>query len=241
MPKPTQLILAIDRHTEIAEAALVPAMGDQGKRARRSYLNSAGLSPELIAQVAIPDAFAEELLDAAEDAVESMAEVAFGYALDTLPPSFAGATVTEVSRQSAIRGVLNGTAQHIREVNAYTRSKVRDLIIRASEQGLDNTEIAGQVERLVGDLTTKDGRLIPRRVRSRTIARTETAWASGRAEGAAWREVGVQQVEIYDGDGCGWIGHDDPDTAGGSVRSLNAYESQPLSHPNCVRTASPKG
>ena len=45
----------------------------------------------MLAQLMIPNAFAEEIFAAAEDAVRDMSEFAFGYALDTLPSGFAGA------------------------------------------------------------------------------------------------------------------------------------------------------
>ena len=240
MPPPAQLILAIEQHSELAEASLIPQMLDQGKRARRTFLNAGpDLGAEMLSQMLIPNAFAGELFDAAEDAVADMSEFAFGYALDTLPAAFEGVVVTEVSRQTAIQGVLANVSDHIVDVNDYTRTRVRDLITRASIDGLDNAEIAGGIERLVGDLETKDGRLVPRRVRSRTIARTETAFASASSETAAWKEVGVRQVMVFDGIGCGWSSHDDPDSANDTIRELGEYEGQPLSHPNCVRTAAP--
>ena len=72
-----------------------------------------------------------------------------------------------------------------------------------------------------------------------TIARTEVAQASAAAASAVWDELGVQWVDIWDGSGCGWTTHDDPDKANGSRRTLEAYQAQPLSHPNCRRVALP--
>lgn len=47
---------------------------------------------------------------------------------------------------------------------------------------------------------------------------------------------GAKFVEVFDGPDCGWTTHDDPDTANGTVRSLQAAFAFPISHPRCVRS-----
>lgn len=68
-----------------------------------------------------------------------------------------------------------------------------------------------------------------------TIIRTETAWASGAGASSAWRSVGVQYVEISDGQ--------DFDTpcieADGKIVPIEWYEANIIEHPNCTRAAIP--
>jgi len=50
---------------------------------------------------------------------------------------------------------------------------------------------------------------------------------------------GVTQVEVIDGDDCGWEEHDSGDLADGTTRTMNEAEANPISHPNCRRVFVP--
>jgi hypothetical protein len=72
--------------------------------------------------------------------------------------------------------------------------------------------------------------------RAYLIALTETGNAFNQAAIAGYRSSGlVDFVEVLDGPDCGWSSHRDPDLAHGSIRSLEAAQRQPLSHPRCQR------
>jgi hypothetical protein len=76
----------------------------------------------------------------------------------------------------------------------------------------------------------------PTSSRSYLIALTETGQAFNRASINAYASSGlVDFVEVFDGAGCGWTKHDDPDLAHGSVRTLEDAASHPLAHPRCQR------
>jgi len=76
--------------------------------------------------------------------------------------------------------------------------------------------------------------------RAQTIALTETATAYNLAASAGYRESGlIDEVEVYDGEECGWTEHDDPDLADGSTRTLDEADDYPTAHPNCQRAFGP--
>ena len=222
------ILAEIDRHSIEAEAVLITALAAQGGMARRAYLDLPDFGVELQAGLIVPDAFAQDLIDAAAPPVRAMAETAIDLAEVDVPDRL---------REGIIIGTMAGTAQHLAAVNGYTREKVGELLIKMAGDPRD--EVGRAIQMLVGDLLEEDGRLVPKVARSRTIAQTEVAWASGRTQASAWGEVGVQQVEIFDGPACGWTTHDDSDHASGSIRTLAEYHARPLSHPRCIRTAIP--
>lgn len=240
MPPPRTLQQTIEDNTTIATFALAEQMVDQGRKARMTFLAIHDFpTTAILAEQIVPDEFVDELFEAAEDTLQQMATYSFGYAVDTLPAGYPTNRITEVGRQAAVRGVLDDVAAHMVTPNQIVRERVRSAIIDSASKEHTVAQVADRIEMIVGDLVAKDGRFIPAHKRSRTIARTETAWASGKAETEAWKMSEVTLVSIFDGDGCGWNGHDDPDLADGKIVQLSAYEAQILSHPHCVRTAAP--
>lgn len=76
--------------------------------------------------------------------------------------------------------------------------------------------------------------------RSLNIARTELGYAANAGSAARYKASGlVHAVRVYDGDGCGWRSHDDPDKANGSIRPLHEAEQYTLAHPSCSRAFGP--
>ena len=237
MPAPAELLAAIDAHADEAERALSALMVGQGERARVAMLSSGGGAASAVALSVVPDAFADELFDAAEGIVSDMALLSANFAIDALPAGFG--SITEVGLADIAGGVLDEVAEHMTQANEFMRERVRTAIIRGASDEHTVETIAEQIEMMVGDLITVDGRLVPAHARSKLIARTETAFASGTAEAEAWNETGVTEVQIFDSPDCGWNGHDDPEKPDGNIYSLARYRGQVLSHPNCVRTAAP--
>jgi hypothetical protein len=62
------------------------------------------------------------------------------------------------------------------------------------------------------------------------IARTEAAVAYNRGAIAAFRDAGVQRVEVVDG-----TDDDDCAEANGSIWTVDEADSNPIEHPNCTR------
>ena len=73
------------------------------------------------------------------------------------------------------------------------------------------------------------------RGQARTIARTESAYATAESATAQYADVGVRRVLISDGQdfdaACA--------AAHGQVWLTEEWAARPLEHPNCRRTASP--
>ncbi|MFG2540673.1 hypothetical protein ACGFU4_36085 [Streptomyces sp. NPDC048511] len=55
------------------------------------------------------------------------------------------------------------------------------------------------------------------------------------AVGTAYEQLGVTQVKVRDGAGCGWATHRDPDTADGTIRDIDDALAHPVAHARCVR------
>lgn len=131
--------------------------------------------------------------------------------------------------------VRSHLAELVAGVTERTREVIRSYVATAIERGYSIEQLVGGVDDagFLG-LEAIFGQ------RAQTIALTETATAYNLSSSAAWRDSGlVEQVVIFDGDDCGWDGHDDPDLADGSVRTLDEFDETPISHPNCQRAAGP--
>nr|WTB35025.1 hypothetical protein OG781_41160 [Streptomyces sp. NBC_00830] len=62
----------------------------------------------------------------------------------------------------------------------------------------------------------RNGARVPGWAESVTLAKSAVAYNSGTLNRA--REAGVQYMQVFDGAGCGWTSHKDPDKAGTSWR-----------------------
>lgn len=71
-----------------------------------------------------------------------------------------------------------------------------------------------------------------------TLAKSAVAYNAGTLNRA--REAGVRYMEVFDGAGCGWTSHQDPDKAGGTVRTVEEAADWPISHPRCRRAFGPR-
>lgn len=66
------------------------------------------------------------------------------------------------------------------------------------------------------------------------------ATANAGAIRTALDELGCEWLEVRDGHGCGWETHGDPDTAHGTVRTIQDALAHPLAHPRCRREFVPR-
>ncbi len=128
-----------------------------------------------------------------------------------------------------VQRLLEGAGERIKGITVETREQVQRGLTLAREQGLSPRQAA----QLIRDLPAFGP------ARARTIARTEMAIADNKGASGRYRAAGVRKVHIYDGLDCGWTSHDDPDMADGSTRTVDEFDAQPLSHPNCVRSRAP--
>lgn len=72
------------------------------------------------------------------------------------------------------------------------------------------------------------------------LLRTKTAVASNSGALNFGRRAGTGWVEVFDGFGCGWSSHTDPDLANGSIRSVEEASNYTISHPRCRRSFGPR-
>ncbi|WP_406502794.1 hypothetical protein [Streptomyces sp. NBC_01602] len=75
-------------------------------------------------------------------------------------------------------------------------------------------------------------------VESAALAKSAVACNSGTLNRS--REVGVQWMQVFDGAGCGWTSHQDPDKATGTLRTVEGAAAWPISHPRCMRAFGPR-
>ncbi|MGW3246539.1 hypothetical protein [Streptomyces sp. NPDC001070] len=73
---------------------------------------------------------------------------------------------------------------------------------------------------------------------SATLAKSAVAYNAGTLNQA--REAGVQWMQVFDGAGCGWTSHNDPDKATDTLRTVEDAAAWPISHPRCTRAFGPR-
>jgi hypothetical protein len=120
--------------------------------------------------------------------------------------------------------------ERITQIDETTREKVTSVLQDAVGSGasVDTRELADRIRTAVGDAYAFSP------ARGLTIARTETAFAVGHGAGLAFKQNGIEHVEISDGDG-----DDECEEADGQIWTVDEYLAEVIAHPNCVRSAAP--
>ena len=145
------------------------------------------------------------------------------------------------------------TFDDVLDATRFMGDDVKQLIRRVGQARAAGGEIAGRTALQSAELMRKD--LLERGLTaviykngakygvgtfSRMLMRTKTALARNLGSMVQYREMGVQYVEIVDGQDCGLGSHFDTQKADGLVLPLNEAAGYPLSHPNCVRDFLPR-
>lgn len=136
--------------------------------------------------------------------------------------------------------LLQSTRHVRREMKTFIRQAARDRARAVLLEG-DTATQAGRAlarrleEKGIAAVTYRNGARHTLRDYADTVLRTKTATAQNSGTLNVGREHGVRWVQVSDGAGCGWDGHDSADTANGSVRTLEDAEAHPISHPRCAR------
>jgi HK97 family phage portal protein len=179
--------------------------------------------------------FPPEELAALETLLRELYETSISAASAEAAASAGGAALGQGDEARQRIDLMMG--QRVAGIDAVTREALAEHLALGRERGYSSRQI------VVG--VPEDGYLALRDIetfgeaRAHMIARTELATAENWAQAATWRKAEVAEVDILDGDGCGWTRHDDPDKASGSRRSLESLEAHPVAHPNCVRVPVP--
>jgi hypothetical protein len=129
----------------------------------------------------------------------------------------------------ALTALFGQLASRVTGINQTTRDALAAVLADGQDRGYTAQQIADGVpaDDYPGVSGVFDG---ARGYRAEMIAQTETAMAFNLSSTAAYRDGGIDQVEVSDGDG-------DPECsdADGQVWTLDEAEANPLEHPNCVR------
>lgn len=104
-------------------------------------------------------------------------------------------------------------------ISNATRQMVREHVVSALKAGATPRELEKSIQEHYAFSTP----------RAETIARTETGFAYNHGAVGGYRQAGLSQVEVMDGD------YDDEcAAANGQIWSLEHAEADPLAHPNCL-------
>lgn len=167
-----------------------------------------------------------------EPRVRAMAVAASGIAADQV------GVEALVENDVRLLAILAEAATRIRRIDEATRQAVRVTLVEGSRRAYSPWQIANGVEK-EGYRGLREVVQETYRGRAETIARTEMALACQAAAHDRYAVAGVTEVDITDGEGCGWTSHDDPDKADGTRRSLGEALAYPVAHPNCRRVSMP--
>lgn len=240
--------------TFIDEKSAKAANSDEWEVIRELWLDGQ------IVQVEIPKTVGPEFQKLYEAAFRLILETTVGIVEQALDVPI-GVNLPDYRAREIIRNW--STRKGLVDLNAQTR----DAVMKALEEGRaagDGAEalarrIRGMVEgrgmypgvyreayerakeRGWGEAAaSRAGDRAARQYRAETIARTETKTAQNRSSIEAYRasEV-VEALKVWDGDDCGWTGHDDTDKADGKIVSFEEADAYPLAHPRCVRSFGP--
>lgn len=145
--------------------------------------------------------------------------------------------------QDTMDDLLRGT-QGMREssrelVRTMSRDWVRAKIYTGMTAEQAGVRLAADLaDRTITSVVYADGRRVGLSTYTDMVLRTKTATAYQEGSFNQAEALGIGWMEIFDGAGCGWTSHDDPQRANGLIVPLEEARLFPLSHPNCRRSSS---
>ena len=220
------------RRIVAASRRIAPFLDAQAARVRERFLARQGgqRSRNGAKLISVADLFPPEELEELQRLMRGIHGTSIDAAAVLAEELVAGGQRSRKQLDDLTLGAIQGRLGiNIQSIDAATQQFVASEITLGQTSGLTSRQIANGLVNNYG--------FSPQRALA--IARTELAAAENWTASAVWRQVGVDQVSIIDGPGCGWTSHDDPDVADGSFRSLDELDQNPTSHPNCVRVPIP--
>ena len=125
-----------------------------------------------------------------------------------------------------VQDVIDTLAKQVRNVSDTTREDIKRIISEGLDGGSSPYQIAQQIRASVEISGMK---------RAELIGITESATAYNKGAVLAYRDAGLTEVEVLDGD------HDaECAAAHGQTWTLDKAESNPIAHPRCRRAFAPK-
>ena len=196
-----------------------------------------------------------ELRASVEALMDQADRQALAFTQNDLPAAYllgataAGVTVSWTSEDTnAISMVAADTYTSLLDATQFVRDSMKDLIRTLAKEHVADKLIVGETaEQAARDLAAQlRGRDIAAVVYKNgarhgladyadMVVRTKTAEAYSTATLVQLEQADITFVEVFDGTGCGWNGHDDPDKANGTVRPIAEARQFTISHPRCRR------
>jgi hypothetical protein len=134
---------------------------------------------------------------------------------------------------AATRFVRASTKDLIRTLG---REHIADKLIRGETAEQAGKNLARQLEgRGITAVIYRDGSRHGLQEYASMLVRSKSAEAYSVATLNQTAAAGIRYVEVFDGVGCGWATHDDPEKANGTIRTVAEARAFPTSHPNCRR------
>jgi hypothetical protein len=205
--------------------------------------------PQRLARLRELRAVVEQLMDAADTQALRFVQADLPQAY-LLGAAAVGVTVTSWAQPDldAINVLANDTYTGLLDATTFVRATTKDLIRELAKEHMADKLIRGQTAEQAGRelaaalegrgiaaVTYKDGSRHGLADYADMLARTKTAEAYSVSSLHQIQVAGIGFVEVFDGIGCGWEGHDDLDKANGTVRAIDEAMRVPLSHPRCRR------
>jgi hypothetical protein len=134
--------------------------------------------------------------------------------------------------------IMGRVGERCRLISEATRAEIRRTVAEGMARGY-HPDVIARGKPAEGFRGLRDVVAETYRGRARTIARTETALVWNQTATDRFGQAGITHVRVHDGAGCGWLSHEDSDTADGSIRALAEAQGHPVSHPNCRRAFAP--
>lgn len=139
---------------------------------------------------------------------------------------------------AATKGVANSTKLLIRTL---ARQHVGDRLLGGQTAADSARALRKELEgKGIYSVTYKDGSRQGLAGYVSMLTHTQSALAYNTGGLNAATRGGVQFMEVFDGFGCGWEGHNDTDKANGTVRSVEECATAVISHPRCQRSFGPR-
>lgn len=187
-------------------------------------LNRKDLTPEGV----FPDEQENKLLDE----MYAPAIDAYGAKAITVPAGIIGSDAEWTAENPYVQRQRAQIASKVTRINATTQQALGDMLTVAAERGYSIRQIAQGVPK--ENFPGVQGVFGATDARAETIARTESAFIFNGATTAAYREAGLSQVYVMDGET-----DEECAAANGSTWMMEQAELEPIAHPNCVRSFAP--
>lgn len=155
--------------------------------------------------------------------------------------------------QAAITTLAQDTFDDLLAATANVLDSTKDLVRRLAREralvgriaGETATQSAARLRRLLNQhgihaVTYRDGSRHGLAEYADVVMRTKTAVAYNAGALNLGNRAGVRFYEVFDGAGCGWSSHSDPDRANGTIRSADECASFVIAHPRCLRSFGPR-